>query len=149
MAEMIQRLSEKSLPHILHIERACFQPPWSENQLSQSLVNERYRVDGAFQKELQGFAIFTVIAGEAELLQIGVSPDFQRQGVAASLLQYALKDLNTERVLLEVRESNRAARCLYKELGFQLDGIRKAYYPSETEGGCRENAVLMSYSPSE
>ncbi len=146
---MIESLNLEHLSAIQRIESACFHAPWSENQLSQALVNERYRVFGAFQKELQGFAIFSVIAGEAELLQIGVSPDFQRQGIAASLLQCAFKELNTERVLLEVRESNHAARSLYEQLGFQVDGVRKAYYPPETEDGCREDAVLMSYSPSE
>jgi ribosomal-protein-alanine N-acetyltransferase len=43
--------------------------------------------------------------------------------------------------LLEVRQSNMAARTLYERSGFRLDGIRKNYYPASTG---REDALLMS-----
>ncbi len=45
------------------------------------------------------------------------------------------------RALLEVRASNTAAQCLYASFGFELDGVRKNYYPSN---GAREDALLMS-----
>jgi len=46
-----------------------------------------------------------------------------------------------KRCLLEVRASNAAARGLYRSLGFQVDGVRKNYYPAATG---REDALLMS-----
>ncbi|MGB0203771.1 MAG: ribosomal protein S18-alanine N-acetyltransferase [Neptuniibacter sp.] len=153
MAEMIQLLCEKQLPDILRIEHACFQPPWSENQLTQALLNPRYRVFGVFREEcsdqeLLGFAVFSTLIDEAELLQIGVDPRFQRQGLARSLISHSfeiLKQEDTSRVMLEVRESNKSARVLYEVLGFQFDGIRKAYYPPLIQGEPKETAVLMSY----
>jgi ribosomal-protein-alanine N-acetyltransferase len=51
------------------------------------------------------------------------------------------KQQGVRRCLLEVRESNTAARGLYETLSFQLDGIRKNYYPTTTG---REDALLMS-----
>lgn len=153
MAEMIQLLSEKNLPEVLRIEHACFQPPWSENQLSQALSNTRYQVLGVFREEcsdqeLLGFAVFSVLIDEAELLQVGVDPKSQRQGLARSLLSHSfevLKQEGTSKIMLEVRESNKSARVLYQALGFQIDGIRKAYYPPLVQGEAKEDAVLMSY----
>ena len=42
-------------------------------------------------------------------------------------------------LFLEVRESNVAARTLYKSLGFTEDGIRKNFYEKPAE-----HAILMS-----
>lgn len=153
MAEMIQLLSEKNLPDLLRIEHVCFQPPWSENQLSQALSNNRYQTFGMFREgqsdqELLGFAIFSALIDEAELLQIGVDPRFQRQGLARTLISHSFETLKQEgisRMMLEVRESNKSARGLYEALGFKMDGIRKAYYPPLVQGEPKENAVLMSY----
>ena len=41
---------------------------------------------------------------------------------------------------LEVRESNRAARELYRACGFEECGVRKGFYRRPTE-----DAVLMNY----
>ena len=43
-----------------------------------------------------------------------------------------------ENILLEVRESNTAARSLYDSLGFRPVGVRKNYYKNPVE-----NAILM------
>ena len=43
-------------------------------------------------------------------------------------------------VYLEVRESNQSAQALYRQLGFEVCGVRKNYY---RRGEGHENAVLM------
>jgi ribosomal-protein-alanine N-acetyltransferase len=43
--------------------------------------------------------------------------------------------------MLEVRESNVAARALYENNGFVIDGVRPQYYKMQ-QG--REDALLMS-----
>ena len=43
------------------------------------------------------------------------------------------------RIMLEVREGNKAARRFYEKCGFTEDGIRKNYYENP-----QENAILMS-----
>jgi ribosomal-protein-alanine N-acetyltransferase len=40
-----------------------------------------------------------------------------------------------EAILLEVRESNCAARALYAKVGFREMGRREAYYTNPVEGG--------------
>jgi len=46
---------------------------------------------------------------------------------------------DAERWVLEVRESNSAAKALYESLGFAQVGLRKDFYDDPTE-----NAVIMA-----
>jgi ribosomal protein S18 acetylase RimI-like enzyme len=43
------------------------------------------------------------------------------------------RETNSERVFLEVRESNQAARAFYARLGFEQSGRRKLYYANPPE----------------
>jgi ribosomal-protein-alanine N-acetyltransferase len=74
-----------------------------------------------------------------------VHPQYLRQGIATKLLNQLLQDAKkkkTARILLEVRVSNIAACALYQKVGFEIDGRRKNYYPTNTV--LREDALLMS-----
>jgi len=91
-----------------------------------------------------GFLLFSRVLDEASIHDIAVHPDLQGRGLGRLLLQGALrhmKQAGAARCLLEVRESNRAARRLYGSARFHTDGVRKNYYP--VQGG-REDALLMS-----
>lgn len=77
-----------------------------------------------------------------EVLHIEVAPHARRGGVGRALLEVIL---GGPPVWLEVRDSNVAARALYGQLGFVIDGRRPRYYP--TAAGGREDAVLMSWRP--
>jgi [ribosomal protein S18]-alanine N-acetyltransferase len=76
---------------------------------------------------------------EGEILNLAVSPDFRRQGVAARLMGTALQSFNGA-FYLEVRESNEAAQKLYKSLGFQELSRRPKYYQSPPE-----TAIVMKF----
>jgi ribosomal-protein-alanine acetyltransferase len=73
-----------------------------------------------------GFAMYRVIAGEGELLNLAVDPSARRTGVARALLQEMMQQ--AEIWHLEVRESNLAAIALYDSLGYQKVGRRSGYY---------------------
>jgi ribosomal-protein-alanine acetyltransferase len=73
-----------------------------------------------------GFAMYRVVAGEGELLNLAVDPSARRTGVARALLQEMMQE--AEIWHLEVRESNLAAIALYDSLGFQKVGRRSGYY---------------------
>lgn len=94
--------------------------------------------------EVQGYLSYTQVLDEATILDVAIHPDEQGQGLGGILLSGSLQqmlDQGLQRCLLEVRESNLAARRLYAKSDFQLDGQRKNYYPAENG---RENALLMS-----
>jgi ribosomal-protein-alanine N-acetyltransferase len=91
---------------------------------------------------LAGFLVARHSAPEWELENIVVAPAVRRMGIGKQLmntLQVQARQSNSDAILLEVRESNTAARCLYEELGFRETGRRKAYYTNP-----REDAVLYS-----
>lgn len=144
---LLHPLKPDDLPAWWAIEQACFSHPWSERQLSAQLNHARNHCFGLFElNQLVGFAVFSTVLDEAELLQIAIVPEQQGRGLAAELLSQSIRILqqaDITRFMLEVRASNVAAIRLYEKFGFSEDGRRKGYYP--TAGG-REDAVLMSLS---
>jgi ribosomal-protein-alanine N-acetyltransferase len=92
-----------------------------------------------------GFAVYAQVLDEGSIINIAVAPACQGLGYGRQLLARALvllRENGAGRCLLEVRESNRAARALYESEGFTVDGRRSGYY--STEQGSREDALLMS-----
>lgn len=79
-----------------------------------------------------GFLLWRAVAlDEAEILNLAVHPEFRRQGVGLELL----RGLSVPRIFLEVRESNHAARALYRRAGFEECGLRRKYYDNPPEDG--------------
>jgi ribosomal-protein-alanine N-acetyltransferase len=88
-----------------------------------------------------GFVVAGLVAPEAELESIAVSAGYQRRGVARRLYEAMADEFGRSQVrevLLEVRESNQAARAFYTSLGFVEEGRRPGYYADPVE-----DAVLM------
>ena len=92
---------------------------------------------------LLGYGGISLVADEAEIITVAVSPAHRRQGIARALMEHMLRlaaDASAS-VYLEVRASNTPAIELYRSLGFAGTGVRKNYYTSP-----REDAVLMMRS---
>lgn len=73
---------------------------------------------------------------EWELHYIVVAKKSRRRGLATLLLSRLVENArsgNAGAVFLEVRESNQAARDLYRKMGFKETGVRKGYYPDTGE----------------
>jgi len=77
--------------------------------------------------------------GEGELLNLAVEPASRRQGVAKALVQAFLAEFPAG-AYLELRESNTAALCLYKSLGFKVVSLRAGYYNAPEEA-----AIVMKF----
>jgi ribosomal-protein-alanine N-acetyltransferase len=86
-----------------------------------------------------GFLVFREAADEREVLNLAVDPAFRRRGVAATLLCAALRS-SPGRWFLEVRASNRAARELYRKVGFIEASVRLDYYESPPE-----HAIVLKF----
>jgi len=83
------------------------------------------------------------IADQLEIGNLFVLPPYRRKGVATKLLEELFRKAEqhgAREILLEVRESNEAARQLYKDLGFKDIGQRPKYYDGI------ETAIFMSLS---
>ncbi len=79
------------------------------------------------KKKLLGFIELELFEeGLARINGVTVKEEFRKTGVAKKLLEYALaflKNKKIARVLLLVKESNKAAKKLYKEAGFEFIGM--------------------------
>jgi len=96
---------------------------------------------------LLGFAEFTAVADECELLNLAVAGEQQGCGLGRALLHAVLaesRDKGCARCFLEVRRSNEAAIALYASEGFVLAGVRKSYYPPRQPQAQSEDALLYS-----
>ena len=87
-----------------------------------------------------GFLVWhPLAAGECEVLNLVVAPEFRRRGVARQLLEPLLTEKQNS-IFLEVRESNQAARIFYKSMGLQEVSRRREYYENPGEA-----AIVMKF----
>ncbi len=81
--------------------------------------------------ELCGFICAGAAAGEWEIENVVVGSGFLRRGIGDALMRELIRrarDEGAAAILLEVRESNAAARALYRKHGFVETGRRRLYY---------------------
>lgn len=146
---MITRLTSADAV-LLHALEAQAQSGTSPQQLNAALEAPDGQVLGYWHATaLVGYAIIARLPFDAELQAIGVLPGAQGQGVGGVLLNGVLESAagwGSERLLLEVRESNTRAVQLYRRYGFSDDGRRRGYYPAAQGAAGREDALLMSRS---
>jgi len=133
----ILKMQSTHIPQIAALERLCFSEPWSENSISGELDNPLslwlVAVDGDC---VAGYVGSQSVMGETDMMNIAVSPDYRRQGVAAALIEELVRQLKVggnHCLTLEVRASNEAAIKLYEKLGFIQVGRRPNYYRSPKE----------------
>jgi len=93
--------------------------------------------DGIKQdNKVVGFMIGRQVGDEWEIENIAVTGSAQRCGLGTRLLSKFLqlvREHGGQAIFLEVRESNHAARALYRKLAFVEAGRRRQYYENPPE----------------
>ena len=127
------------------IERSVQSHPWSRALFEDCIGSRQSCLVIKHGDDIAGYLIVCAAAGNAELLNIAISPAFQRRGIARSALEHLITKLTgiADTLYLEVRESNTRAIALYDHIGFVEVGLRTGYYPAN---GGREDAVIMAYT---
>jgi ribosomal-protein-alanine N-acetyltransferase len=122
---------------IAGIESLAASHPWSARAVRDTLEAATGRgwllVEG---DRAVGHLISVVVAGEAELWTIAVTPDRRRQGLARRLLLHAMRAWRAEgaeAAYLEVRDDNAGAIALYTETGWAATAVRRGYYSDGTD----------------
>jgi ribosomal-protein-alanine acetyltransferase len=103
-------------------------------------------VAGDAEHDIGGFLIARCGLDEWEIENVVVATGRRRSGIGTALVNELRRQAEGGRVpalLLEVRESNTAARKLYETIGFSEVGRRTAYYANPAE-----DALLLKYSVS-
>ncbi len=96
------------------------------------------------EEGIRGFIIARALGKEWEIENLAVAGEARRGGLATRLVSELLERARADgakAVLLEVRESNVAARQLYEKWAFEQCGRRRGYYSEPSE-----DAVLYRYS---
>lgn len=133
-------LSAENAAAAAELSAKCLKEAWSESTLVSQLDNPHDHTLIAYADDrAAGFLSCWCVAGEAEINNICVLPEYRRQGIARAMFGQIFSELaDAERWVLEVRESNSAAIALYEGLGFASAGLRKNFYTDPDE-----NAVIM------
>jgi ribosomal-protein-alanine N-acetyltransferase len=140
----LRPMTAADLDAVEAIERAVYSHPWTRGNFADSLAAGYPCWVLECSGLLAGYAVTMIAAGEAHLLNLSVAAPLQRRGLGSELLRSVerlARDGGAATLYLEVRESNFAARRLYRRHGFAEIGLRKAYYPA-LQG--REDAVTMA-----
>ena len=140
MAE-IKLLAREHLCEVAEIERLCFSQPWSEQSLGLLIADGSVGFVALVDGAVAAYGGMLYVLDEGQITNIATHPDYRRRGLARAvvdaLCEYAMeKELCS--VFLEVRESNLAARELYRGCGYAEIGTRRRFYRDPTE-----DAVLM------
>ncbi|MBR6010194.1 MAG: ribosomal protein S18-alanine N-acetyltransferase [Alphaproteobacteria bacterium] len=121
---------------LANLHQKCFpNKPWSADDF-RDLKNSGCEI---IMSE-NGFIVYRIVVDEAEIITIGVNPDFRRQGIAAAMIgiiEKTLKNQGVKKIFLEVASNNIPAQKLYENSGFVQVGLRPKYYDGV-------DAILMS-----
>lgn len=138
-------MTQEDINGVFEISNLCFSSPWSKNSITSELTNPiaKYIIAKDLDSDfIVGFIGIWIIAGEADITNIAVHPNYRLRGIGSNLLSFLINlcdDLNCPLINLEVRSSNISAQNLYKKFNFVSVGIRKRYYDN------KEDAILMTY----
>lgn len=141
---ILRDMAEADLEAVLRIEREVHAHPWTLGNFSDALRSKyECKVYASETGEMLGYAVQMLAVDEAELLDIAIAAQHQRQGWGHKLLEEMMvlaRRHGMRRMVLEVRASNVAAIGLYRRAGFADIGLRRDYYPAKNG---REDAILM------
>jgi ribosomal-protein-alanine N-acetyltransferase len=133
----VRRLAYSDLPAVIAIERRSFPAPWSLAMFVLELSKPSGICLAATRgDELLGYLVCSRYDQVWHLMNVAVSPDRRRLGVASGLIRRLLEETREAGELpltLEVRVSNSEAIAMYEGLGFRSAGVRPRYYQDNGE----------------
>ena len=142
-------MTPADLDAVLAIEADSFPTAWQRAGYEHELIhNDRAsywilsRNDAGQPEQIIGYAGYWLVAGEAHISIIAVSPAWRGHGLGELLLLQLLSHAlaaGAGQATLEVRERNQVAQALYQKYGFTIVGRRTGYYKDTGE-----DALLMT-----
>ena len=143
------KLTPVEIPSALSIEERNSDYPWTQLQFTSSLENRNnlcYCL--SLKGKTVGYLIAMLTLDSADILNIGIDPDYKRHGHGTALLNHVIEELRKRdigEILLEVRAGNKPAIQFYKRQGFEEISVRKNYYMKNSKNQShREDGIIMS-----
>ncbi len=126
------------------LQRQAFTNPWRAEAIRWELEHtDVARLYGLSEPDrpLVAYCACWMVFDELHINSLAVDVDVRRRGLATRLLNAVLAEARAAgatSATLEVRASNQAARALYEQLGFAVEGVRRDYYQDP-----REDALIL------
>lgn len=143
---LIRKMTFDDIAAAVLIEKDCFSLPWSEKSFKESLerddtlflVCEEQIVSKnvAVSAAVTGYIGMYLSFDEGNITNVAVSPSYRKKGYGEALVSAAkeiAKEMQIEKIFLEVRVSNIPAISLYEKMGFESLGVRKNFYEHPQE----------------
>ena len=137
-------MTHEDLALVSDIERRSYEFPWSHGVFRDCLLAGYHCVVLERDSRVAGYAILSVAAGEAHILNLCVDPNYRAYGYGERLLDQILlqaRSADVREIFLEVRPSNQTALTLYSKKGFHKVANRPAYYQAQKG---REDAAVLA-----
>jgi [ribosomal protein S18]-alanine N-acetyltransferase len=132
---------------VARIHAVLFDPPWDHAAILKLLEHPAAAAlvaTAGMKREPAGFILAQIAADEAEILSVGVAPQWQRLGLGRRLVEGLIRAAHraeVRRLFLEVAADNDAALRLYRSLDFRPVGVRPKYYK---KGGQMVDALVFA-----
>lgn len=140
--------SPERAEEIAALHAKLFDPAWDAPSIASAIehpASSSFIAQVREPRVLAGFVLGRIAADEAEILSIGVAPEWQRRGIGRRMVEglvRAARRAEVKRLFLEVASDNAAAIALYEGLGFTASGRRKGYY--QRPGAKAADALLLA-----
>ena len=146
---IIRPYNQKDLPAIYEIEKNCFSEDERYTRQHLEMLGDFKRYFFLVAQENEGTSIIGYCIGVLKssregtighIISVAVHPNKRRLGIGIGLTKELIKELKNAGATifrLEVKMTNRAAREMYRKLGFNNEYILRNYY------GNGKDAILM------
>lgn len=142
---VVRAAANDDLSEVEALQRRSFTNAWGAEALRWELnhtdVARLYLMRAEPGGTLVAYCACWMIFDELHINSLAVDGPWRRRGLATRLLDGVFRDVTgagARSATLEVRQSNEAARRLYEQLGFKVEGIRRDYYQEP-----REDALVL------
>ncbi len=148
----LRDLRERDLDWLADQERVIFGPAaWSAGLIHEDWRYGTNRYRGVeLGGQLAAYAIYGFEGDAFYLMNLAVTPDHRREGLAKALVDdflAAARAFGAPDVWLEVAVDNDAARGLYERYGFVLVRVRRKYYQPGGIDALVMRRELAGYEP--
>lgn len=131
MSVTVRRATDRDVSAIVAIEQQELTAVhWKAEEYHKRLT-DGFLLAAESEGRVCGFICANGVLGDWDIENLVVAVAFRRHGIAGELIRALIRESQNARGtawLLEVRESNQAARSLYEKHGFQEVGRRPRYY---------------------
>ena len=153
---VIEPMTIEDIPEVVSLERTAFSNPWSRESFVQEITRNPFshptvaRTTRVGTRGIAGYCVPWFVFELVHIQNIAVHPAHLGRGLGRYILEHVLLAGRREgaiKAVLEVRESNEAARQLYLSTGFQEVGRRKNYYSKPSEDAILYEKDLLDDGP--